>query len=73
MGLLFGRIERITCLAFYLLIKMWENIYKNSYQNWQTAVKTLKKSLTCSKRNIQKVAIIVLWIIVSNIATQVFK
>ena len=38
-----GRIERIDCLVFYLVIKMWENLYKKTYQKWQTAVKTFKK------------------------------
>ena len=38
-----GRIERIDCLVFCLVIKMWENPYKKSYQKWQTAVKAFKK------------------------------
>ena len=27
-----GRIEPIVCLVFYLIIKMWENLYKKPYQ-----------------------------------------
>ena len=27
-----GRTESIACLAFYLFIKMWENLYKKLYQ-----------------------------------------
>ena len=38
-----GRIEAIVCLVFYLVIKMWENLYKKIYQNWQTTVKTFTK------------------------------
>ena len=26
---LFGRIEPVFCLVFYLVIKMWQNLYKN--------------------------------------------
>ena len=38
-----GGIEPIACLVFYLVINMWENVYKKTNQNWQTAVKTFKK------------------------------
>ena len=41
--ILTGRIEPISCLVFYLAIKMWENLYKKAFQKWQTALKTLKK------------------------------
>ena len=42
-GIIGGRIEPIVCLVFYVVIKMLENIYKNSYQNLQTAVKIFNK------------------------------
>ena len=29
-----GRIEPIVCLVFCLVIKMWENLYKEPCQNW---------------------------------------
>ena len=41
--ILCGRIEPIARFVFYLVINMWENLYKKSYQSWQTAVKTFKK------------------------------
>ena len=37
-----GSIGLIACLVFYLVIKMWENIYKKPCQTWQTALKTFK-------------------------------
>ena len=37
-----GRMERIVCPVFYLVIKIREHLYKNPYQKWQTAVKTFK-------------------------------
>ena len=42
-AILYGRIELIVCLVFYLIIKMWENLISKLYQKWQTAVKTFKK------------------------------
>ena len=42
-AILGGRIEPIACLVFYLVIKMYENLYKKPYQKGQTAVKTFKK------------------------------
>ena len=41
-----GRIEPIACLVFYLVIKMWEKLFKKTYQRQQTAVKTFKKHET---------------------------
>ena len=40
--ILVGRIEPIACLVFYLVIKMWENLFEKPYQTWKT-VKTFKK------------------------------
>ena len=48
-----GRIEPIACLVLYLVIKMWGNLYKKSYQTWQTAVKTFEKHQNVP-RGIQK-------------------
>ena len=55
-----GRIEHIACLVFYLVIKMWEDLYKKPYQNWQTAVKTFKETSKCFNGNTQKEENIVL-------------
>ena len=41
--ILVGRTETISCLVFYLVIKMWENLYKKPYQTWKTVVKIFKK------------------------------
>ena len=38
-----GRIEPFPCLVFYLVVNMWENLYKKPYQSWQTVLKTFKK------------------------------
>ena len=42
-----GRIGRISCLVFCLVIKMWKNLYKKSYQTWQ-------KTSKCSNRTQKK-------------------
>ena len=47
------RTEPSDCLVFYLVIKIWENLYKKPYQTWKT-VKTFKKTSKCSNRNTQK-------------------
>ena len=47
------RTEPIDCLVFYLVLKMWGNLYKKPYQTWKT-VKTFKKTSKCSNRNTQK-------------------
>ena len=38
-----GRTEPTACLLLYLVTKMWGNLYKKSYQTWQTAVNTFEK------------------------------
>ena len=38
-----GSMEPTTSLAFYLVIKIWENLYQKSCQTWRTAINTLKK------------------------------
>ena len=40
--ILVGKIEPIASLVFYLVIKMWENLFEKPYQTWKT-VKTFKK------------------------------
>ena len=47
------RIERITCLLFYFVIKMWKNLYKKQYQKWKT-VKTFKKHQNVPTRTDKK-------------------
>ena len=42
-----GRIGRISCLVFCLVIKMWKNLYEKSYQTWQ-------KTSKCSNRTQKK-------------------
>ena len=41
--ILVGRIKPITCLVSYLVIKMWESLYKKPYETWKTVVKIFKK------------------------------
>ena len=45
-----GRIGRIAGLVFCLVIKMWKNLYKKSYQTWQKTPKCSNR--TQKKRNI---------------------
>ena len=49
-----GRMELVACLMFCLVIKMLQNLYKKTYQTWQTAVKTLKKRETIPTRTHKK-------------------
>ena len=41
--ILVERIKAITCLVFYLVMKMLENFYKKPYQTWKIVVKILTK------------------------------
>ena len=38
-----GRIKPIACLVFYLVIKLWEDLYKKPFHTWKTLVKIFKK------------------------------
>ena len=49
-----GMIEPITYLVFYLIIRMWENLYKKPYQTWRTAVKAFKKHQNVPKGTHEK-------------------
>ena len=49
-----GRIEPITFLALYLVIKLWKIFYKKPYQSWQTTAKTLKKHQNIQTRTLTK-------------------
>ena len=39
---------------FYLVIKMWKNLYKKPYQTWKTVVTTFKKHQNVPMRTQKK-------------------
>ena len=45
--------ELVTCLVFYLVIKIWRNLWKIPYQTWQKTAKTLKKNKKCYNKKRQ--------------------
>ena len=45
--ILHGRIEPIAGLLFYLIIKMWRNLYMKAISNMANSNKTLKKISKC--------------------------